>query len=209
MALVGEAKGWDQETELVSEWAQRRDLFHRQPSRTRFNRRPRQLQGAINEVRRLLLGLLDLAHDRQCVLDSLPIPVVRFHLPAGANRADWQAYETRYGKAPSKKCTIFGYKLYLLVTLTRPSSAPPWPRGWPPRTGCASSRCPGATSAGKRRGRCGGWSTPPARSSKPSPAIGRLEVPVDLHRAKIASSCGAVSRSNASSSSSMAPKLLR
>ena len=27
MALVGEAKGWDQETELVSEWAAHRALF--------------------------------------------------------------------------------------------------------------------------------------------------------------------------------------
>ena len=39
MALVGETKGWDQETELVSEWQQHRDLFPHQPSRTRFNRR--------------------------------------------------------------------------------------------------------------------------------------------------------------------------
>jgi hypothetical protein len=117
MALVGEMKGWDQETELLSAWAQHRDLFPHQPSRTRFNRRRRQLQGAINELRRLVLGLLDLAADRQCVIDALPIPVIRFHLVAGANRADWQAHEARYGKVPSKKCTIFGYKLYLLVTL--------------------------------------------------------------------------------------------
>jgi hypothetical protein len=117
MALVGEAKGWDQETELLSEWGAHRDLFPRQPSRTRFNRRRRALQGAINELRRLVLGLLDLAADRRCVIDALPIPVIRFHLVAGANRADWRAYEARYGKVPSKKCTIFGYKLYLLVTL--------------------------------------------------------------------------------------------
>jgi hypothetical protein len=117
MALVGEAKGWDQETELLSEWAAHRDLFPHQPSRTRFNRRRRQLQGAINEVRRLLLAMLDLAADRQCVLDALPIPVIRFHLVPGANRADWQAYEARYGKVPSQKGTIFGDKLYLLVTL--------------------------------------------------------------------------------------------
>lgn len=118
MALVGEAKGWDQETELLSAWAAHRDLFPHQPSRTRFNRRRRALQGAINELRRLLLGVLDLAQDRQCVLDSLPIPVIAFHLVPGANRAEWQAAEARFGKVPSKKCTIFGYKLYLLVTLS-------------------------------------------------------------------------------------------
>lgn len=117
MALIGEAKGWDQETELLSEWAAHRDLFPHQPSRTRFNRRRRALQGAINELRRLILGLLDLAADRQCVIDALPIPVIRFHLVAGANRANWQAYEARFGKVPSKKLTIFGYKLYLLVGL--------------------------------------------------------------------------------------------
>jgi hypothetical protein len=117
MALVGEVKGWDQETELLSEWAAHRDLFPHQPSCTRCNRRRRQLQGAINTLRRLLRDLLDLAQDRQCVIDSLPLPVITFHLVPGANRADWQAYEARFGKVPSKKSTIFGDKLYLLVTL--------------------------------------------------------------------------------------------
>lgn len=118
MALISECSGWDQETEAVSRWQQHRDLFPRQPSRTRFNRRRRQLQGAINELRRLILGTLDLAQDRQCVLDSLPIPVIRFHLVPGANRAAWQAYEARFGTVPSQKITIFGYTLYLLVTLS-------------------------------------------------------------------------------------------
>jgi hypothetical protein len=80
MALVGEAKDWDQETELLSEWATLRDLFPHHPSRTRFNRRRRALRGAINELRRLILGLHNLAQDWQCVIDSLPIPVIRFHL---------------------------------------------------------------------------------------------------------------------------------
>ncbi|MGH2617139.1 MAG: IS982 family transposase [Thermomicrobiales bacterium] len=117
MALVGEAKGWDQETELLSEWAAHRDLFPRQPSRTRFNRRRRALHGAINALRRLILGLLDLAQDRQCVIDSLPIPVVAFHRVPGANRAEWQAYAARCGKISSNKVTIFGYQRDLLVAL--------------------------------------------------------------------------------------------
>ena len=117
MALVGEAQGWDQETELVSQWHRHRDLFPHQPERSRFNRRRRQLQGAINEVRRRLLARLDLAADRQCVLDSLPVPVIRFHLvPAGA-RTYWESHGARFGKVPSKRQTIFGYKLYLLTTL--------------------------------------------------------------------------------------------
>ncbi|MGH3804120.1 MAG: IS982 family transposase [Pseudonocardiaceae bacterium] len=117
MALVGECCGWDQETEAVSRWRQHRDLFPRQPSRTRLNRRRRALHGAINELRRLVLRVLDLAADRQCVIDSLPIPVIAFHLVPSANRAEWQAYEARFGKVSSKKITIFGYKLYLLVAL--------------------------------------------------------------------------------------------
>jgi hypothetical protein len=117
MALVGECKGWDEETVLVSEWAAHRDLFPRQPSRTRFNRRRRQLQGAINQVRRLLLAACDFAPDRQCVLDSLPVPVIRFHLVPDGARSYWECSGARFGKVPSKKITIFGYKLYLLTTL--------------------------------------------------------------------------------------------
>jgi hypothetical protein len=117
MALVGECRGWDEETVLVSQWAHHRDLFPHQPERSRFNRRRRQLAGAINQVRRLLLASPDLAQDRQCVLDSLPVPVMRFHLVPAGNRVGWQAYDARFGWVPSKKCTIFGYKLYLLTTL--------------------------------------------------------------------------------------------
>ena len=117
MALVAECCGWDQETEAVSRWAAHRDLFPYQPERSRFNRRRRQLAGAINDLRRRLLAALDFAHDRQCVLDSLPIPVIGFHLVPSGARAYWQSYDARFGKVPSKKATIFGYKLYLLTTL--------------------------------------------------------------------------------------------
>jgi hypothetical protein len=103
---------------LVSEWNRHRDLFPHQPSRTRFNRRRRQLQGAINQLRRLLLATLDLAADRQCVIDSLPIPVIRFHLVPDGARTMWESHAARFGKVISKRLTIFGYKLYLLVTLT-------------------------------------------------------------------------------------------
>lgn len=118
MTLVGEGQGWDEETVLVSQWAHHRDLFPHQPERSRFNRRRRQLAGAINQVRRLLLTTLDLAQDRQCVLDSLPVPVIRFHLVPAGDRVGWQAYDARFGRVPSKKATIFGSKLYLLLMLS-------------------------------------------------------------------------------------------
>src|SRR5207245_3419488 len=63
-----------------------------------------------------VLRMLDLAADQDCAIDSLPIPVVTFHLvPSSSN--DWAAYGADFGKVPSKKLTIFGFKLHLLVTL--------------------------------------------------------------------------------------------
>lgn len=116
MALVGECCGWDEETELVSRWAEHRALFPRQPERSRFNRRRRQLAGAINEVRRRLLARLDLALDGRCVLDSLPVPAIGWHLVPDGQRAYWECHEARIGYVASKKQWLFGYKLYLLVT---------------------------------------------------------------------------------------------
>ncbi len=118
MALVGEAKGWHEETVLVSEWARHRDLFPHQPSRTRFNRRRRQLAGPLNQLRRLVLRALDLAADGQCVLDSLPVPVIAFHLVPDGARGYWQGHDARFGDVASKKQWIFGDKLSLLVTLS-------------------------------------------------------------------------------------------
>jgi hypothetical protein len=118
MALIGEAKGWHEETVLLSEWAQHRDLFPHQPERSRFNRRRRQLAGPINHLRRLLLRALDLAADGQCALDSLPVPAISFHLVPDNARGYWESYEARIGYVASKKQWLFGYKLYLLVTLS-------------------------------------------------------------------------------------------
>lgn len=118
MVLVGECRGWDLETDLLAAWRGHRALFPHIPERSRFNRRRRQLQLAINDLRRVLLRLLDLARDRQAVIDSLPVPVMRFHLVPASPAADtWRSYGAAFGKVPSKKQTIFGYKLHLLVSL--------------------------------------------------------------------------------------------
>lgn len=116
IALISECKGWDVETELLSNWQPHRDLFPHIPSQSRFNRRRRHLMFVINWIRRILLSWMDVAQDKQCVIDSLPIPVVKFHL-VPASTGDWRAYEARFGKVSSKKETIFGYKLHLLVTM--------------------------------------------------------------------------------------------
>lgn len=117
MALVGECRGWQLETELLSHFGEHRDLFPHQPSQSRFNRRRRQLWAAFNQVRRAVLSQLDLALEHQCVVDSLPVPVVQFHLVPGST-GDWAAYGASYGQVPSKHQTIYGYKLHLLLTMS-------------------------------------------------------------------------------------------
>ena len=116
MTLVSECKGWDIETELLSNMRDYRHLFPVIPSQSRFNRRRRNLMLIFNLIRRIILSGLDLAQDQQCVIDSLPIPVLQFHLVPGSN-GDWKAYGADYGKVSSKQQTIFGYKLHLLVTM--------------------------------------------------------------------------------------------
>jgi hypothetical protein len=116
IALVSECRGWDKETEYLDHWLPYLDLFPHFPERSRFNRRRRNLMLAINLIRQIVLEMLDLSGDGQCVIDSLPIPVVAFHLVPSAS-GDWEAHGATYGKVASKQQTIFGYKLHLLVTL--------------------------------------------------------------------------------------------
>ena len=116
MALVGECRGWARETELIDNWQLHRDLFPNIPERSRFNRRRRNLMFIINIIRRIVLQTLDIAQTRLHVIDSLPIPAISFHLvPSSKN--DWEAYGARYGRVSTKKMTIFGYKLHMLVTV--------------------------------------------------------------------------------------------
>jgi len=116
MALIGECRGWELETEMLSQWREYRYLFPSIPSQSRFNRRRRNLMHTFNLIRQVVLKSLDIAQDRQCVIDSLPLPVVQFYL-VPSSTGDWRASEATYGKVPSKKQTIFGFKLHLLITL--------------------------------------------------------------------------------------------
>lgn len=117
MTIVSECKGWDLETDLLSNWQDYRNLFPVIPSQSRFNRRRRKLMFVFNLLRRIILSQLDLAQEKQCVIDSLPIPVVQFHLVPGST-GEWRAYEAKFGKVSSKKQTFFGYKLHLLTTIS-------------------------------------------------------------------------------------------
>src|SRR5262245_24136066 len=64
LALVGECRGWDQETRMLALWAEHRDLFPILPSQSRFNRRRRALREALNVLRHAMLNCFDLAGER-------------------------------------------------------------------------------------------------------------------------------------------------
>lgn len=116
MALVGECREWDEETTMLSHWREHRDLFPKIPTQSRFNRRRRALMSAFNIIRQTMLRMLDLSADGQAAIDSLPVPVVKFHLVPGST-GDWAAHGADFGKCASKKITLFGFKLHVLVSL--------------------------------------------------------------------------------------------
>lgn len=117
MSLIGECRGWHMETDLLSCLREYRGLFPILPSQSRFNRRRRNLMQATNLIRQVLLRSLDLSQDRQGIIDSLPIPVVQFHL-VPSSTGDWKAYGANFGKCITKKQTIFGYRLHLLISMS-------------------------------------------------------------------------------------------
>ena len=66
-------------------------------------------------MRHRLLAAIEGTAEKLCVIDSLPMPVMQFHLvPSSTN--DWSCYDADSGRVESKQQTIFGYKLHLLVT---------------------------------------------------------------------------------------------
>ena len=110
MALIGECRGWHIETELLSCGKEYRALFHHIPSQSRFNRRRRNLMQAFNLIRQGMLRSLDLSRDRQCRIDSLPTPVVQFHLVPGS-MGDWRAFGATCGKVVTRKADSFWLSL--------------------------------------------------------------------------------------------------
>lgn len=60
---------------------------------------------AFNLIRQMILRQLDLVTDGQAAIDSLPVPVVKFHLVPGS-MGDWASHGADYGKCASKKITL-------------------------------------------------------------------------------------------------------
>ena len=116
IALVSECRSWCRETHLIAEWKAYRPLFPTLPERSRFNRRRRNLMLAINQIRQIVLTMLDVAQDAYGAIDSLPLPVMQFHLAPQRSR-EWDVAGASFGHCESKHQTFFGYRLHLLVTL--------------------------------------------------------------------------------------------
>jgi hypothetical protein len=62
-----------------------------------------------------VLTILDVAQDRHGASDRVSVPVVQLHLAPPAAR-EWAAHEATFGKVVTKKQTIVGDTLHLLVT---------------------------------------------------------------------------------------------
>ena len=118
VTLVAELLGKDTEAPFLA-WLRNHHLplFPQLPERSRFNRRRRQLPEATNRIRgalmERLLRQLEPEEVDLCVIDSLPVPVVGFHHAQGSHR--WWG-EATFGYVASKRLTIYGFKLHLLIT---------------------------------------------------------------------------------------------
>jgi Transposase DDE domain len=118
LTLVAELLGLDEEKRFLK-YLRRHHLalFPQLPERTRFNRRRRRLIEVTNRIRQLLQGatwrLLTPEERALGVLDSLPVPVVGFHHAREEHR--WWG-DASYGHVASKKQTIYGFKLHLLIS---------------------------------------------------------------------------------------------
>jgi len=118
LTLVAELLGLDAETRFLA-YVRRHDrtLFPLLPERSRYNRRRRQLVEVTNRIRGAIMArlwrVLEAEGHDLCVIDSLPVPVVGFHHARGEHR--WYG-EADYGPVPSKKQTIYGYKLHLRIS---------------------------------------------------------------------------------------------
>lgn len=118
LTLVAELLGLDEESAFLAYLDRHhRALFPLLPERSRYNRRRRGLTEVTNRLRAglmhdLLPHLLPEERDL-CVIDSVPVPVVGFPHARGDHR--WYG-EAAYGYVASKKQTIYGYKLHLLIT---------------------------------------------------------------------------------------------
>jgi transposase len=118
VSIVAELVGLDAETRCLAYLRRNHPgLFPLLPERSRYNRRRRGLAEATNRLRGAVMERLWLVLEAEgadlCAIDSVPVPAVGFHHARHDHR--WYG-EAAYGRVASKKQTIYGFKLHLLVS---------------------------------------------------------------------------------------------
>lgn len=83
--------------------------------RSRFNRTRINFHAVIEEIRKKISSLTELAEQPYRIIDSIPIPVCKFR--RARFHKTFKGHGATYGKCPSKKETYLGYKLHMLTTL--------------------------------------------------------------------------------------------
>lgn len=118
VSIVAELVGLDAETRCLAYLRRNHPtLFPLLPERSRYNRRRRQLAEPTNRIRGAVMERLWRVLEQEGrtvgVIDSVPVPVVGFHHA----RHDHRWYdEADYGYVASKRQTIYGFKLHLLIS---------------------------------------------------------------------------------------------
>jgi Transposase DDE domain len=118
LTLAAELLGLDAETRFLA-YVRRNHLalFPLLPERSRYNRRRRQLIAVTNRIRGGLMArlwqVLEAEGRDLAVIDSVPVPVVGYHHASGDHR--WWG-EADFGRGPSKKQRVYGFKLHLLIS---------------------------------------------------------------------------------------------
>jgi hypothetical protein len=116
MAVIGECRGWHRETELLAHFREHTDLFPRQLTQSRFNRRRRALGEVLALIHRAVVDALDWSAQAVCLIDSMPVAVVQFHNRGKATRVEWEPAGAAIGYNSTKRRWFFGYKLHVLAT---------------------------------------------------------------------------------------------
>jgi IS5 family transposase len=118
LTLAAELLGLDAETRFLA-YVRRNHaaLFPLLPERSRYNRRRRQLVEVTNRIRGAIMArlwrVLEAEGRDLCVVDSVPVPVIGYHHAPGDHR--WWG-EADFGRVPSKKQHVYGFKLHLLIS---------------------------------------------------------------------------------------------
>jgi len=171
MLRVSECMGWHRETEHVSQWACHCDLFPHQPDRPRLHRR-RASSTAVTALRGRVLPALALALDRQCVVDSVPVPVMGYPLVPGAHNAGtWRSCGRMSAGSPARSSRTTSGQLRVPAASARHAGRGDSRLRARPRLSARCRSCPRTARGSRRSGGVGGQGVP-QRPACRDPAAG-------------------------------------